>query len=152
MKCSPVGTRACGRNFAMPGALNKQRMGVSLTELLIVIVVIGILALIALPLITNVPESAREAVAQETMERLNRAVNGHRMSAGPLTTNADSEMAVFTALTTRDETIAGTPFYSTKEDLEFSSDVQTYRFSWNGTYFELLRPGTAGSGLTLPGN
>jgi prepilin-type N-terminal cleavage/methylation domain-containing protein len=126
--------------------------GVSLTELLVVIAVLGILALIALPLITNVPFSARETVARETMERLNRAVNAHRTSAGPLATDAGSEEAVLAALTSRDPKIPGTPFYDTPGNLERSANEDRFRFQWNGTYFELLSPGTVGTGLTLQEN
>jgi len=126
--------------------------GVSLTELLVVIAVLGVLALIALPLITSVPESAREAVARETMERLNRAVNAHRMSAGPLATNSGSELAILSVLTNRDPKISGSPFYSTQESLELSANENLFRFRWNGTYFDILPPGSAGSGLTLQGN
>lgn len=135
----------------MTPKLWKSRLAISLAELLVVLGLIGILALIALPQIVGVPAGARDAVARETMERLNRAVNAHRMSnAAPLPSETGGEDSVFSALTTRDANIPGTPFYRTEQDLVLSSNTGVHRFAWTGVYFQILAPGTSGSGLALP--
>lgn len=134
----------------------------SLPELLTVVAIIGVLAAVAIPMMSGIPDASRRAVADDALERLNQAVHGYEMQVKDITNAAasgsDDEEAVLTLLTTQESTNSsfskGNLFVTQNLTFPPSADTTIYRAQWttNGV-FELLTPGTnstnAGSGLDL---
>jgi len=124
----------------------------SLPELLTSIAVIGILAAIAIHSYRGIQDSARETVARDNLALLNRAVLHYSQVAQDITDTAVSgsatdEGAIVARLKTRDATIPGSPYLERNFRDTPSSSSDDYRIQWNGHAFELLRPGTTGTGL-----
>jgi type II secretory pathway pseudopilin PulG len=123
----------------------------SLTELLVVVTVITILAAVVIPQMVGLSRPAEQAAAQETMERVNRAINLHEQSQTAITVSPTpgfaDEMAVLALLQTRDDAIPGSPFLDANLRYPQTSDDTRPRGFWDGEYFRLLTPGEEGSGL-----
>lgn len=142
------------------------RRAFSLTEILVVLAIIGILSAIAIPMITGVRERSRVETARAVVAQINRAVAAYGQTgvmitasgpAGAPTTIAaieaevSDERAVMALLTTRDEGVVGSPFLpGTGMPAEASSDAARFRARWNGQYFEVVPAGEAGWGLLIP--
>jgi len=127
--------------------------GVSLLEVVIVVAVIGILAAIAVPQLGGLTQYSKDRVAKQQNARLNNAVLNYSQSVSELTNTVQSdgsdETAVVAALQTRDDTVPGTPFLTTDWVVTTSSDDTTFRAVWNGRMFEIIAPGTSGTGVHL---
>ncbi len=133
--------------------------GFSLAEAITTIAIIGILAAIAIPTIGKVTEGSRRGVARNIVETLNKATKefGHsqydlRVTPNPAT-GAD-DMLILRTLQWRDPNPSGElnfpgPFMRTDWNPIASSSSQDYRVEWTGSSWQLLEPGTAGSGLKI---
>lgn len=127
----------------------------SLVEILVVIAVIGVLAAIAIPAYSGLTDSAKDVEAEDFVESLNRAVRNFGQANWDLPTLPDNaattdEFLVLRSLQHKWPKKAlkpGSPYFSVKYNPQTSSDESTYRIRWNGRTFEVLRPGTAGSGF-----
>lgn len=133
--------------------------GFSLTEMLVVVAIVGVITAIALPYYGNIRDSALRTQATDRMEQLNRAVKLYNQSNWELVTAADpnavtDELKVLRSLQynwqgrTRPMN-ATTPYYPAKWNPVESSDASQLRFRWNGRSFELLGNGVAGKGLLM---
>jgi len=120
---------------------------VSLVELLIVVAVIGVMAAVAIPMM-NVFVPAQSQVAARNLNYLNGAVVCYNQAATELTGNATVPVIVG-VLMTRDPSISGSPFLPSNLKTNTTSDSSTYRATWTGRMFELLPPGTNGTGVDL---
>lgn len=122
-------------------------------EVLVTIGVLAVVAALAVAAISGTVQSAREEAAKGNLGHLNRAVMSHSHAVSELTnaptTGITDEQEIFTTLQVRSASIPGTPFLNQTFTLVSSSDSATYRASWNGYTFELLKPGTAGTGVDL---
>lgn len=127
----------------------------SLPEMMVVIAVLGIVAAIALPNISNVLPSAREATARANLEHLNQRVLKFNYANWELVLASEGgsgdELAIAHSLQYRsaNDPTPGSPYLQPTLSLVTSSDDATYRAAWNGRSFQMLEPGTAGTGLDL---
>lgn len=128
-----------------------RRLGLSLTEILVVITVLGILAALAVVSMTRVVQSADEAVALDNLEHLNNAVHKYNHAVSQLTNAAGSEATVFAELQV-DGTVTerpGSPYLEQNLAITSSSDTSIYRATWNGYEFIVIKPGSSGAGIDL---
>lgn len=130
------------------------RRGFSLVEILVVVSVIGVLSAIAIPAYSGLTESTRRTESEDFVESLNRAVRTFGQCNWDLKTTPDAaattdEFLVLRSLQYRRSPMPspGSPYFDGRYNPATSSDSSTYRIRWNGTTFEVLRPGTAGTGL-----
>jgi len=129
----------------------------SFTEVLVTIAIIGIMTAIAIPSITRTDQAAKAEVANQIVTSINRAISAYRQCASEITLNANSdtgedEASIMALLTVADSGVVGSPFlHGPKWPHAESADDATYRVRWNGRFFEVLPPGTAGTGLKVNG-
>ncbi len=135
---------------------SKFHAAFSLTEILIVIAVIAILAGIALPVMTGVRESAARETAERNLNFLNGAVIAYNnvnreLNPGTAATNAggSDEEEVARRLQTRDSSAPGSPYLQTNLNVGTSAATDRYRAAWNGRFFRLIAPGETGVGIDL---
>jgi prepilin-type N-terminal cleavage/methylation domain-containing protein len=132
------------------------RAGFTLPELLTTITIISLLCGIAIASYSGLHNTARESVAHDNVASLNRALLHFNQSNWDIVLDAidDSvadELAVLRALQWRnpddEKATPGSPYVSLQFDATTSSSEDDYRIRWNGHTFEVLAPGTSGSGL-----
>lgn len=129
--------------------------GFSMVELLMVIGVIGVLAGIAIAAYSGITEAAKRTEAVDFAESLNRAVLRFNQANWDLPTAADpsastDEYTVIRSLQYKwpiRSLKPGSPYFAKNYNPEASSDSNEFRLRWNGRNFEVLGPGTAGTGL-----
>lgn len=134
------------------------RRAFSLTEILVVVAVIGVLTAIAIPVYSNVTESAKNVQADDFAETLNKSVRNYAQAAWEIPTAGDNsattdEFIVIRSLQYKWPATSmkpGSPFFSQLYNPTASSSSTQYRIRWNGKIFESLRPGTSGTGLLVP--
>ena len=150
MKCEAESRR---QNAGRPG-----RDGFSMTEMVIAISVIGVLAGIVIPGLTSTLSGSKETMAIEKLETLNQALNayGHAYKEYTYTPNNSSgtdELTVLLDLQYRNpneaKALTGSPFVRTNYRPGTSSDSSDYRIVWTGMRFKLLRPGDTGTGIKV---
>lgn len=138
----------------IPACLGSRR-ALSLPEIVIVVAVIGLLAAIAIPLMSRVTTGSERAVATRNLDVINGAVLAFNQSNWELvlTAAADTsdERAIYDSLRYRAPTnpSPGSPYLTDTTVFAASTSSETYRARWNGRMFELLLPGTAGEGWDL---
>ena len=140
--------------------LRQQRVaGYSLTEMIVVITTLGILATVAISQFVGTSDGTKYALAHEKLEMLNRAVHMHQQSNGkdnlesllPVAGATWDEMKVLLQLQYRnaDNPAPGSPYAPLNYRPATSSDTSFYRMAWTGTLYKLLMPGEAGSGIKV---
>lgn len=130
-----------------------------MTEMIIVISVIGILAGVAIVQLIGMKNGTQDTVARQKLETLNRAVAAHQESNArdnlenlPSAPGATwDELKILMQLQFRDPVrpSVGSPYMVTNYRPATSSDVKDYRIMWTGSNFRLLPPGTTGSGIKV---
>lgn len=129
----------------------------SLTEVLVVIAFLAIVASLALPSISNMLFSSSYETAKRNMNLLNGAViafnEGNWELVLATSTGSDDELAIFDSLRYRnpDARLAapGSPYLPPNATFVASSSTSTYRAIWNGRLFKIAPPGSNGTGLDL---
>ena len=121
--------------------------GYSLVELLVVIAVISLLAAIAIPVVNDVRSSAGRAAARDNLSLLNNAINAHNMAA----TQMPAELTAAEVVEKLETPPHGSsmPFLKVNKSFPQTQDTDTYRGVWDGRYFRLVEPGSAGTGVDL---
>jgi prepilin-type N-terminal cleavage/methylation domain-containing protein len=134
------------------------RAGFTLPELLTTIAILGILSGISIASYTGLQTSAREGVARDTVAILNRALLHFNQTNWDIVLNAvpnstADELEVLRTLQWRDpvsnKATPGSPYIPGGFPDITSNSNEDFRIQWNGHVFELLGPGTAGSGLKV---
>lgn len=132
--------------------------GFSMSELVIVIAILGVLSTIVVAAFSQFLSGGKDALARERQENLNQALHRYAQTdkellETKLPSSAADETMVLRKLQFRNpnEDLAkvGSPYYDPRYNPVASSADTTYRLRWTGRLFELLRPGTSGTGLLM---
>ncbi len=125
----------------------------SLVELVVTMAILGFLIAIAVPRFGGVIDHSRRVLTSDAMALLNRGVASYNQSAEKIPVAAASgaadELEVLALLTTRDESIPGSPYVPAEFSTTTSSATDTFRMTWSGDFFTLTPPGTSGAGLVI---
>jgi prepilin-type N-terminal cleavage/methylation domain-containing protein len=134
--------------------------GYSLTEMIVVLSAIGILAGIAISSVTGTSLAARETIAREKLEMLNRGVHTHQQTNGlknlesqlAIANNGWDERSVLQLLQYRDPSnpTLGSPYVPPSYRPQISASSNDFRLEWTGVGYKLLVPGQTGTGLKVP--
>lgn len=129
--------------------------GLSLTEVLVVISFLAIIAAVSIPSIIGLVSGSSYETAQRNLNYLNGSVVAFNQSNWELVLatsgGSDDEQSIFDSLRYRAATnpAPGSPYLPPMATFEASSVTTTYRARWNGRMFEIVIPGTSGTGLDL---
>jgi prepilin-type N-terminal cleavage/methylation domain-containing protein len=147
-------------HFSQPVRLAHRMMrGFSMTEMVVTISVIGVLAGIAITQIGGALESSKVAAANEKLEMVNQGLHAYASAVKSLTNgdmavraDANDEIQVLLTLQYRDPNnpVPGSPFVDEHYRPSTSSNSADYRLQWAGGLFRLLTPGQSGAGLKVP--
>lgn len=150
------------RTFPLPvGPSHGQRgfcRGYSVTELVIVISIMGTLAGIAVGSYNQFLGGAKDALAQERVESLNQGLHrfaqqNYELLFSPVNTATADELVILRTLQYRHEdpnrATVGSPYADPRYNPVASSSMNEYRLRWAGKSYELLKPGTPGTGLLM---
>lgn len=135
------------------------RKGFSMTEMVVCVSLMGVLATIAITSYTSAVNAGKAALARQKLEMLNTAVHRYAESVRelivtPLAPAGVDELQVLRfALQFRhpdpDRATVGAPFIEPTYSPAISGSINDYRMRWTGSLYELLLPGTAGVGLKV---
>lgn len=126
--------------------------------MIISISILGILATIVIIMMNGSFSAAKDTLAVNRMETVNKAVTAFMTSFREVNYAAkhgvtQDELLVMAALRYRDldedRADPGSPYIAADYDPKGSSSVADYRLRWTGKSFELLRPGQSGTGLKI---
>lgn len=132
--------------------------GFSLTEMVITIATLGILAGVVIISMNGAYDASRDTMARERVEMLNTSLNTFAATNYNLTFTAQlgsamDEMFVLRSLQYRNPDAAraktGSPYVTPRYNPLPSSSVTDHRLRWTGRLFELLLPGASGTGLKI---
>ena len=130
--------------------------GFSLVELVVTIGVIGFITSIAIVSFKKVLTGTRASIAWDKAEIFNLGLKKYSQIAHDILTadvpnDSTDEFLVLRSLQWRDpaDPSPGSPFYRPNYNPVASSDSDDYRIQWNGFVFEILKPGSAGTGLKI---
>ena len=130
----------------------------SLTEMVTTISILGILASIVVLQMSDNYSTARGILAEDRLEMLNRSMSERAASVKEyvftrVDANTTDEQLVLMDMQYRnpdpDKADINSPFIEPRYRPTTSSSVNDFRLRWTGRRFELLRPGTTGSGLKV---
>lgn len=133
----------------------RRKAGFTLSEVIVVIAVIGVLAAIAIPQVGGVLGSSKGAIAENLLETLNGAVHRFNQTNYELVVSAkaagDEEMLILRSLQYRDPANPkpGSPYMRSDWNPVVSKNKADYRLMWTGTTFKLVAPGKSGTGLKV---
>lgn len=129
-----------------------------MTELIIVISIIGVLSGIAVTSFNQFLEGSREVLARERVEMMNQSLHrfaqqNYELLFNDIDLSVSDEMVILRTLQYRNPNASrarpGSPYMDPCYNPVSSSTDTTYRLRWTGRLYELLRPGKAGTGLLM---
>lgn len=132
--------------------------GFSMTELVVAISIMGVLAGISVRSFNQFLGGTRDAVAAERQEMMNQALHrfaqqNYEMLFNAMENSAADEMVILRTLqyrdTNADRAKIGSPYVDPRYNPVSSSDSDKYRLRWTGRMYELLKPGQTGTGLLM---
>lgn len=126
----------------------------SITEMVMAIAIMGIIAAIVISGYGDLQESSRTTLANERVEMLNRAMSSYAIAnreivGTPLIGSDQDEQLILMTLQMREAGALTGPFVTPTYLPVGSSNPNDYRMRFNGVRFELIPPGTAGTGLRV---
>ena len=135
-----------------------SRWGFSMSEMVITIAVLGVLAAIVIPMLVGTITGSKEALANAKVEMLNQGLNewAHSFKEYSFTPNngsASDELTIVLDLEYRNpnpnKTLTGSPFVNPSYRPKESSSLADYRITWTGFRFKLIRPNSSGTGIKV---
>ena len=132
--------------------------GYSVTELVIVISIMGTLAGITVGSFNQFLGGAKDAVAEERVETLNQGLHrfaqqNYELLFNPVNTATADELVILRTLQYRHENpnraTIGSPYFDPRYNPVASSSLSDYRIRWTGKNYHLLKPGTPGTGMLM---
>lgn len=93
--------RATGRKEASPGNAGRRDRGLTLIELMVVVVILSILAVVIVPRVIDRPDQARVARAQADIAALSAALNLYRLDNATYPSTDQGLQALATRPTTQ---------------------------------------------------
>ncbi len=135
-----------------------RKSGFSMTEMVIVISMLGVLAGLAVQSFGQYLGGAKDAVAAARQEMLNQAVyrfaqQNYEMVFARMDGGVADELVILRTLQYRDPNInraqSGSPYMDPRYSPVASSDSTDYRLRWTGKLYELLMPGQSGTGILM---
>jgi prepilin-type N-terminal cleavage/methylation domain-containing protein len=133
-----------------------RKSGFTLTEVIVVIAVVGVLAAIAIPQIGGVLGSSKSAIASNLLETLNGAVHRFNQTNYELVLTGKKgdgaeELLILRSLQYRNPANPkpGSPYMRSDWNPAVSKNKEDYRLMWTGTTFKLVVPGKSGAGLKV---
>lgn len=136
----------------------RRESGFSMTELVIVISIMGVLAGVAVMPMNQFLGGSKDALAMSRQETLNQALyrfaqQNYELLFNAMDDSVGDEMVILRTLQYRDPNInraqPGAPFMDPRYNPVTSSDASVHRLRWTGRLFELLKPGQSGTGLLM---
>ncbi|MBL9130418.1 MAG: prepilin-type N-terminal cleavage/methylation domain-containing protein, partial [Verrucomicrobiaceae bacterium] len=122
-------------------ALRRWNRGFSMTELVIVISVIGTLATIAVTSFSHLLSGGKNAIAEDRREMLNHALHSfaqqnYDMVFNRMDSSTADEMVILRTLqyrnTNPNRAKIGSPYVDPRYNPEVGSSTQTHRLRWTG--------------------
>jgi prepilin-type N-terminal cleavage/methylation domain-containing protein len=141
-----------------PGRRAGRENGFSMTELVVVICIMGVLAGITVLSFGQFLDGAKDALAAERQETLNQALHrfaqqNYEMLFNAIDGSVADELVILRSLQYRDSNVnrakIGSPYYDPRYNPVVSSDVSLHRLRWSGKQFGLLKPGQNGTGILM---
>jgi prepilin-type N-terminal cleavage/methylation domain-containing protein len=141
-----------------PWRQGRWRAGFSLTEIIVVICVLTVLAGVAMVAMSGAFLASKESLAQSRVEWLNRALyefaqQNYEMVFTSRDDTAADEMFVLRSIQYRnpdeDKAKLGSPYITPTYNPVASSETSDYRIRWTGKLYQLIRPGDEGLGLKM---
>lgn len=132
-----------------------RQQGFSMTELVVVVTVIGILSSLAISKFSGFNGASRAAFAKELLERVNTAVHrfndcNYQMKVHVITDGSDSSWVIQTLQYRKSVNPAvGSPYLPNNWTPAISDNTSDYRLVWAGTLFKLINPGDTGVGVKV---
>jgi type II secretory pathway pseudopilin PulG len=129
-----------------------------MSEMVVTISVIGVLASISISAMSGVLNGSKESIARDRLEMLNQALNTFAYSKfeltfTPIAGSSADEMAVLRFLQYRDpnenRASTGSPYVTPRYNPLTSSSTDDFRIVWKGSRYSLLREGESGTGLKV---
>lgn len=144
----------CFRKFGRDGSSPRLR-GMSFAEVMIVLGVLVVVISVIVPSVTNVVPSVKESTAEANLEQLNKAVlkfgQANWELTLPVASDASDELAIFRSLQYRaaSNPSPGSPYLEPRLAFVETDDSTVCRAQWNGRMFQMISPGSTGTGLDL---
>jgi prepilin-type N-terminal cleavage/methylation domain-containing protein len=138
--------------------LKRHRSGFSMTEIVVVISIISILATMVILMMHGAFSASKETLALSRLEMLNSALNTWSSANRELTFMRMDAVTTDEFIVLRDlqfrnpnpkKATFNAPYMPPEYNPKESSSIDEYRFRWTGRNFELLRPGQPGVGLLM---
>jgi type II secretory pathway pseudopilin PulG len=140
---------------------SRRTGGYSVTELVIVISIMGVLAGMALQSMGQFLSGSKDALASTRQEMLNDGLYCFAQQNYELLFNSNDgsitdELFILRTLQYRNPALdlatVGSPYIDPRYNPVASSDNTQHRLRWTGRLFELLVPGVSGTGLLMDFN
>ena len=133
-----------------------KHCGFSLVEVIVTVAVLVVISSLAIKYFGGTLDASRSVVAEDVMTVINNGLKKHSQMNYAFNLPADhggvdDEIAILRSLQWRDpvDLVPGAPFIPGNWHPVESYDIEEYRLRWNGKLFNVLEPGTSGSGIKV---